>query len=441
MDGRTPNKTRHTPLLSPHRSKDTGEDVAVKLIKRPLPKIILPNILREIRVSCWWWWWRVGVRGDITHHPFFFPPAPSPHPQTTQKKARTLTIQHTHLPPTQPTQIQADLGEGHINIIDAKEAVLTETHLGLVMEYAAGGSLTGYVAERWQHAQSGGLFLTEDEARYFMRQFVDAVSYCHGHCVAHRDLKLDNTLLDGSEPPMLKLCDFGFAKTWTEGANMFTHIGTPVYMSPELINSSRAGERGYDGALADVWASGVLLIVLLLGTFPFDHTEHPDPNTSEAHLEVWLQQMRQPWSGIPHIKAAVERLTPECVDLLNRIFVVDESKRITIPEIREHPWYLKPLSPKHAAAEARVKELQKCVIACNAAAAVDARLVAARGAALDALVEQAATRAAWGAAPLTAPLVRIDLSRQKCLGSAGGGVEVGGGGLGTLGEEEEAAAA
>jgi serine/threonine-protein kinase SRK2 len=57
-------------------------------------------------------------------------------------------------------------------------------------------------------------------------------------------------------------------------------------MSPELINS-RNGAKGYDGKQVDVWASGVLLIVMLLGTFPFDHTENPDPNTSEAHLEVW----------------------------------------------------------------------------------------------------------------------------------------------------------
>ena len=169
--------------------------------------------------------------------------------------------------------------------------------------------------------------------------------------------------------------------------------GTPVYMSPELINSNRASDKGragtragwragggacaraqagactavwarappvpatvkptavvthathtplnypqpppqppfplpsrYDGALADVWASGILLIVMLLGTFPFDHVEHPDPNTSEAHLEVWLQQVRQPWSGMPHIKHAVEKLTPECMDLMNRIFIIDEKK-------------------------------------------------------------------------------------------------------------------
>ena len=66
-------------------------------------------------------------------------------------------------------QIQANLGEGHVNVINAYEAVLTETHLALVMEYAACGSLTSYVANRWQHAQHSGLFLSEDEARYFFR--------------------------------------------------------------------------------------------------------------------------------------------------------------------------------------------------------------------------------------------------------------------------------
>ena len=57
------------------------------------------------------------------------------------------------------------------------------------------------------------------------QQFIAAVEYCHLHCVAHRDLKLDNTLLDDSNPPVIKLCDFGFAKTWTDDANMYTHIG------------------------------------------------------------------------------------------------------------------------------------------------------------------------------------------------------------------------
>ena len=66
-------------------------------------------------------------------------------------------------------QIQADLGEGHINVINAFEALLTDKHLALVMEFAACGSLTSYVADRWKVAQDGGLFLEEDEARYFFR--------------------------------------------------------------------------------------------------------------------------------------------------------------------------------------------------------------------------------------------------------------------------------
>ena len=66
-------------------------------------------------------------------------------------------------------QIQAELGEGHVNVIEAKEVLVTHTHLALSLEYAAGGSLTSYVADRWQHSQHSGLFLSEDEARYFFR--------------------------------------------------------------------------------------------------------------------------------------------------------------------------------------------------------------------------------------------------------------------------------
>lgn len=63
-----------------------------------------------------------------------------------------------------------------------------------------------------------------------LQQFLSAVDFLHKNHVAHRDLKLDNIVLDGSTPPRIKLCDFGFAKNWDEGSNMFTQIGTPVYM-------------------------------------------------------------------------------------------------------------------------------------------------------------------------------------------------------------------
>lgn len=55
--------------------------------------------------------------------------------------------------------------------------------------------------------------------------------------------------------------------------------------SPQLINS-KTNDTGYDAQKADVWACGVLLFVMMLGMFPFEHSDHPDPNSSEAHAEV-----------------------------------------------------------------------------------------------------------------------------------------------------------
>ncbi|PRW57692.1 Serine threonine- kinase SAPK9 [Chlorella sorokiniana] len=333
-----------------------GRDVAVKFIKRPLPKVLQTNILREFT-------------------------------------------------------IQADLGFGHEHVIKAYEAVLTPTHLCLVMEMAAGGSLTSYVADKWQKAQAQGLFLSEDEARYFFKQFLSAVKYCHSHCVAHRDLKLDNTLLDSREPPVIKICDFGFAKTWSEEANMFTQIGTPVYMSPELINSKN-GKIGYDGRSVDVWASGILLLVMLLGSFPFDHTEHPDPNTSEAHLEVWLQQVSKRWSEVPHMAEAIKKLSPECKDLLNRIFVIDAKKRITIEDIERHPWYRKPLPPRYQGVLDSLAARQKEIEAFHERNHKSEAKVAARNKSLEDLVQEATTRPLAGG---TDEIKRIDLNEAAVL--------------------------
>jgi len=350
------------------RDLKSEELVAVKLIPRPIPKAIVPaHVFREIK-------------------------------------------------------IQAQLGEGHASIVNAREAVLTEKHLALVMEYAAGGSLTAYVSQRWQHATHTGLFLGEDEARYFFRQFLNAVDYCHARKVAHRDLKLDNTLLTDTQPPTLKLCDFGFARGWTQDAesNMYTHIGTPCYMSPELIDS-RHGLRGYDGMKADAWACGVLLIAMLLGTFPFDHQKHPDPNTHEAQLEVWLQQVGQPWAGIPHIRQAIKRLSTDCRDLLDRIFVVDEKKRISIQDMKKHPWYNKPLPSRLLHAERYLLQEQELLEAHIAERVLDDEKIEARDARLHEMIELARVRPERTWRSRSKPLMRIDLQESSVLRTDPGG--------------------
>jgi serine/threonine-protein kinase SRK2 len=85
---------------------------------------------------------------------------------------------------------------------------------------------------------------------------LDAMAYCHRHNVAHRDLKLDNLLLDADNPPALKIADFGFAKLWgNEDASCYTLIGTPVYMAPQV------------GRFKTNVASTVLVIVMYASTW------------------------------------------------------------------------------------------------------------------------------------------------------------------------------
>lgn len=77
------------------------------------------------------------------------------------------------------------LTEGHVNIIKAYDALLTNSHLGLIMEYAAGGNLTSYVGKKWESSKHTGLFCTEDEARFFFCVGVGMEGTNAGRC---RDL-------------------------------------------------------------------------------------------------------------------------------------------------------------------------------------------------------------------------------------------------------------
>ncbi|AQK86350.1 Serine/threonine-protein kinase SRK2A [Zea mays] len=122
----------------------------------------------------------------------------------------------------------------HPNIIQFIEVILTPTHLAIVMEYAAGGELFDRIVDR-------GRF-SEDETRYFFQQLICGVSYCHHMQICHRDLKLENVLLDGSPAPRLKICDFGYSKSSVLHSRPKSAVGTPAYIAPEVLS-----RREYDG--------------------------------------------------------------------------------------------------------------------------------------------------------------------------------------------------
>lgn len=81
------------------------------------------------------------------------------------------------------------------------------------------------------------------------------------HDRIHRDIKLENTLLDGALPrPNVKLCDFGYSKNEFVDSRPKTVSGTPDYIAPEVLVNDQ-----YDGKKADIWSCGVMLYVMLTG--------------------------------------------------------------------------------------------------------------------------------------------------------------------------------
>ncbi|OWM84895.1 hypothetical protein CDL15_Pgr027682 [Punica granatum] len=166
------------------------------------------------------------------------------------------------------------------------------------------------------------------EARYFFQQLISGVSYCHSLQICHRDLKLENTLLDGSPAPRLKICDFGYSKSSLLHSRPKSTVGTPAYIAPEVLS-----RREYDGKLADVWSCGVTLYVMLVGAYPFEDPEDPK-NFRKTISRIMAVQYRIP--DYVHI-------SQDCRQLLARIFVASPARRITIKEIKSHPWFLKNL--------------------------------------------------------------------------------------------------
>ncbi|KAJ7974366.1 Non-specific serine/threonine protein kinase [Quillaja saponaria] len=196
----------------------------------------------------------------------------------------------------------------HPHIIRLYEVIETPTDIYVVMEYVKSGELFDYIVEKGR--------LQEDEARIFFQQIISGVEYCHRNMVVHRDLKPENLLLDSKWN--VKIADFGLSNIMRDGHFLKTSCGSPNYAAPEVISG-----KLYAGPEVDVWSCGVILYALLCGTLPFD-----DENIPNLFKKIK--------GGIYTLPS---HLSPGARDLIPRMLVVDPMKRVTIPEIRQHPWF------------------------------------------------------------------------------------------------------
>lgn len=169
----------------------------------------------------------------------------------------------------------------------------------------------------------------EDGGRYFLGQMIEVLTYMHGKGVVHRDLKLENILVD--EQMNLKVADFGFA-TFRKIHNLSSYRGTMTYMAPEI----KEGKK-YDGIQIDLFSTAVILFIIVQGIFPFKEAKKDEyfyKLILEGNLDTY-------WK-----KTGGESLSPEFKDLIIRMFSYKGSDRPTIEQIKEHPWMQKPYNQK-----------------------------------------------------------------------------------------------
>ncbi|BGP35556.1 hypothetical protein JCM10296v2_007397 [Rhodotorula toruloides] len=207
----------------------------------------------------------------------------------------------------------------HPHVLSLFELIATESSIYLVTELCAGGELFDYLVEHGR--------LSLPETRRIFGQLVLGVAYLHREGVVHRDLKLENVLLD--ENVNVKIADLGFGREFEKGKWLETRVGTLGYMAPEVVAGSK-----YLGEQVDVWSLGVILYALVTGSLPFDD----DDEGIMRQLILDCKYEMPDW------------LDEDASSLIHSILTRDPLLRPSLKQILAHPFFTRP--PPPAAPEA-----------------------------------------------------------------------------------------
>jgi len=201
----------------------------------------------------------------------------------------------------------------HPNIVRLFDVLQTSNNIYIILELVTGGELFDRIVSARR--------FNEPTARRYFQQLVVALQFCHAQGIAHRDLKPENLLL--SDTDTIKITDYGLATMHAPGnpnALEYTLCGTPNYLAPEMLK-----DRGYIPVVADVWSVGVILYVMLSGSLPFD-----DPDLPTLFKKIERGQYK-----------VHPGFTESARDLIGRMLTLDPSKRPTLLQVMQHPWFVK----------------------------------------------------------------------------------------------------
>lgn len=201
--------------------------------------------------------------------------------------------------------------QGHKNIVKLIEVLRDSHYQYLVFELLSGGDL--------HHRQIDVIVFEEPLAKEIFQQMIEAVEFIHSKGIVHRDLKVENFVF--LDDKVLKLIDFGFAhKTSTENANIAVSFS---YAAPESL------KFGPVSTPRDIWSLGVILFRMLCGHMPFASPNNIDDSTLiKIIMSGKFTQSSNGWRN----------LSKSAKDLINKLLKVNETERLTIKQILEHPW-------------------------------------------------------------------------------------------------------
>ena len=183
----------------------------------------------------------------------------------------------------------------------------TETHIFIVIEYVC-GDLLGFIRKRGK--------LSESVSKIIFKQLIEGIKYIHKKHFVHRDIKLDNILIDLTNT--IKICDFGVSRHFEDKNEiLFDHCGTPAYIAPEIFE-----HNGYKGPPCDIWSAGVTLYYMLSGEQPFKAG-----SISELEKIIKAGEFKE-----------IEGVSKEANNLINKILQVNPKSRLSVDEILNHKW-------------------------------------------------------------------------------------------------------
>jgi len=201
----------------------------------------------------------------------------------------------------------------HKNIVKLIDVIETSTVLCIVMEYCENGELYDMIVENFQN-------FTNDDKKKIFKELVEAVKYLHENNISHRDLKVENVLLDKDNN--VKLADFNLA-TRFQPNELFTHrCGSEEYTSPEIVT-----RKAYDPRLTDIWALGIILYAIVVGHLPFYHKN--GEKIQSMYHRIAMVNYKFP-SGV--------EIDKDAKNLIGSILKYTPQSRASLDQILAHPW-------------------------------------------------------------------------------------------------------